>query len=86
MGGLGLLDEGDQYVSSSFPEEGLLVMLLGASNWSYRPSGLAGSEYLEMFHDTVAGRPYIRLNLLLNTLLKYYMFITNISFIKTCIN
>ena len=63
IGGLGLLDDGAQYVSSSFPEEGLLVMLLGASDWSHQSSGLAGSEYLEMFHDTVAGRPYIKLNL-----------------------
>ena len=63
IGGLGLLDDGDQYVSSSFPEDGLLVMLLGASDWSHQSSGLAGSEYLEMFHDTVAGRPYIKLNL-----------------------
>ena len=52
-----------KYVSVPFPEEGLLVMLLGADGWSHQPYGLAGSEYLEICHNLVMGRPYIKLDL-----------------------
>ncbi len=38
-------------------------MLLGSADWSIKASDLAGSEYLQLIHDSVAGRPYIRLEL-----------------------
>ena len=63
VGGLGLLEDVSSFARSSFPEEGLLVMLLGASDRSIKPSDLAGSEYLQLIHGLVAGRPYIRLGL-----------------------
>ena len=63
IGGLGLLDDATKYVSAPFPEEELLVMLLGADGWSHQPYGLAGSEYLEICHNLVIGRPYIKLDL-----------------------
>ena len=63
IGGLGLIDDASKYVSVPFPEEGLLVMLLGADAWSHQPYGLAGSEYLEICHNLVMGRPYIKLYL-----------------------
>ena len=44
IGGLGLIDDASKYVSVPFPEEGLLVMLLGADAWSHQPYGLAGSD------------------------------------------
>ena len=63
VGGLGLLEDVSLHARSAFPEDGLLVMLLGAADWSITPSDLAGSEYLQLMHGLVAGRPYIRLKL-----------------------
>ena len=63
IGGLGLLEDTTRYVSASFPEEQLLVMLLGASDWSSQSYGFAGSEYLAICHNSVIGRPYIKLEL-----------------------
>jgi len=63
VGGLGLLEDVRLHARSAFPEEGLLVMLLGGADWSARASDLAGSEYLQLIHSLVAGRPYIRLEL-----------------------
>ncbi|MCH7852669.1 MAG: phosphoribosylformylglycinamidine synthase subunit PurL, partial [Candidatus Marinimicrobia bacterium] len=63
VGGLGLLEDVRRYVRSAFPEEGQLVMLLGGADWGVKASDLAGSEYLQLIHGLVAGRPYIRLEL-----------------------
>ena len=58
-----MLEDVRRYVRSAFPEEGQLVMLLGGADWSVKASDLAGSEYLQLIHGLVAGRPYIRLEL-----------------------
>ena len=63
VGGLGLLEDVRLHARSAFPEEGLLVMLLGGADWSAKAPDLAGSEYLQLIHGLVAGRPYIRLEL-----------------------
>ena len=63
VGGLGLLEDVRRYTRASFPQEGLRVVLLGSDNWRSRPSDLAGSEYLQLAHGLVAGRPAIDLDL-----------------------
>ena len=40
----------------------LLVVLLGRNGWRPRASDLAGSEYLQVFHSRVVGRPVIHLS------------------------
>ena len=63
VGGLGLLDDVGSHVRAAFPDEGLRVVLLGSGDWKYRPSDLAGSEYLQVVHGLVRGRPAINLGL-----------------------
>ena len=63
VGGLGLLEDVGSHVQAGFPEEGLQVVLLGSGDWKYRPSDLAGSEYLQAVHGLVRGRPAINLGL-----------------------
>ena len=60
-GGLGLLEDAARHASAAFPEEGLLVVLLGSDSWQPRASDLAGSEYLQVVHNLVKGRPVINL-------------------------
>jgi phosphoribosylformylglycinamidine synthase subunit PurL len=61
VGGLGLLEDAARHASAAFPEEGLLVVLLGSDSWQPRASDLAGSEYLQVVHNLVKGRPVINL-------------------------
>ena len=63
VGGLGLLEDVGSHVRAGFPEGGLRVVLLGSGDWKYRPSDLAGSEYLQAVHGLVRGRPAINLGL-----------------------
>ena len=63
VGGLGLLEDVNKHTRSAFPEEGLAVVVLGVADWKYRPSDLAGSEYLQAIHGLVRGRPSINLAL-----------------------
>jgi len=63
LGGLGLLEDVTRHSRSSFPEEGLSVVLLGSDGWRTRASALAGSEYLQVVHGRVEGRPEIDLAL-----------------------
>ena len=61
VGALGLLEDVNLHVTSAFRSPGDLVVLLGA--WEDRGDAglLAGSEYLELVHGVVAGRPAIDL-------------------------
>ena len=63
VGGLGLLEDAARHARSFFPDDGLVVALLGAARLRPRASHLAGSEYLQVIHDLVAGRPAIDLSL-----------------------
>ena len=63
VGGLGLLEDAARHTAAAFPEEGLSVFLLGQSGLRPRAADLAGSEYLQVVHDRVAGRPAINLSL-----------------------
>ena len=60
-GMLGQIDDIGQRCDMGFRQEGDLVLLLGG-NIEGR-AGLAGSEYLELRHGVVGGRPYIDLDL-----------------------
>ena len=63
VGGLGLFEDVNRHARSSFPEEGLVVALLGRRDLRPRAADLAGSEYLQAIHGLVAGRPFIDLSL-----------------------
>ncbi len=63
VGGLGLLEDVNRHTRSLFPEEGLVVALLGRQDLQQRASDLAGSEFLQVIHGLVAGRPAINLSL-----------------------
>ena len=57
IGCLGLLEDVRVNVGIGFQQKGDLIVLLGAPEPSDDASSLAGSEYLELIHDLVAGRP-----------------------------
>ena len=59
IGGLGLIEDVTRCVGSAFTGEGMVVALLGGHIDRPRASDLAGSEYLRVIHDAVAGRPVI---------------------------
>ena len=63
VGAMGLLENVSRAVGSAFRKEGDLVLLIGASELSGDTASLAGSEYLELIHGVVAGRPSIDLDL-----------------------
>jgi phosphoribosylformylglycinamidine synthase len=63
LGGLGLLEEAARHTRAGFPEAGLEVVLLGCDDLRPRSADLAGSEYLQVEHGRIAGRPAIRLGL-----------------------
>ncbi len=59
VGMVGLIEDVDRHCTSSFKDEGDVVFLLGSQD----EGGLAGSEYLEVMHGSIAGRPFINLGL-----------------------
>ena len=63
IGALGLLDDVTAHATMAFKNEGDVVVLLGSSEVRGDAASLAGSEYLELVHDKVAGRPTIDLAL-----------------------
>ena len=63
VGALGLLEDVRLHVTSDFKQPDEVVILLGAADVRGRPRDLSGSEYLELIHDVVAGRPTIDLRL-----------------------
>ena len=63
VGALGLLEDVRLHTTMGFKDEGELVALLGVAEVKGRPQDLAGSEYLELVHDRVVGRPTIDLEL-----------------------
>ena len=63
IGALGLLDDVSAHATMSFKNEGDVVVLLGSNEVRGDAASLAGSEYLELVHDKVAGQPTINLAL-----------------------
>ena len=61
VGALGVLNDVSKHVTPGFKAEGDLVYLIGP--WATGPEALAGSEYLSICHEIVAGRPAIDLDL-----------------------
>ena len=57
VGALGLLDDAARHCTTAFRDEGDAVLLLGARTVDLDSSALGGSEYLELVHGLVAGRP-----------------------------
>lgn len=57
IGCLGLLEDVGKNVGTGFRKLGDIILLLGASELTWDASSLAGSEYLEVMHGLVAGRP-----------------------------
>jgi phosphoribosylformylglycinamidine synthase len=50
---VGILEDVDRHASPGFKREGDLVVVIGGGS----PASLEGSEYLEIIHGRVAGRP-----------------------------
>ena len=63
VGALGLLDDVDLHVGVGFTGPGDTVVLLGADEVGGSAGALAGSEYLDIVHGLVVGRPEINLDL-----------------------
>jgi phosphoribosylformylglycinamidine synthase len=59
VGCLGLLEDVRKNVGTSFRKPGDIILLLGASELPSDAASLAGSEYLEVMHGLVAGKPTI---------------------------
>lgn len=66
VGALGLLDDVNCRVGIGFKESGDIVVVLGMNSASPDINSLAGSEYLELTHNLVAGQPHIDLDLEIN--------------------
>lgn len=62
IGAVGLLEEVTKHVNIAFRQEGDDVVLLGSETLDQPISSLAGSEYLELYHNHVAGAPAINLD------------------------
>ena len=63
VGALGLTQNIERRASAAFQQPGHLVILLGTATIDGKPENLAGSEYLQLCHNLIAGRPYIDLTL-----------------------
>ena len=63
IGALGLADDVTKTARIGFAIDGDVVVLLGRDSLEAPAAELAGSEYLELIHDTVAGIPEIDMEL-----------------------
>lgn len=63
IGALGLLEDVSRHCSTGFLGAGDTVVLLGSTDLKGESASLAGSEYLELVHDLVAGQPALDLDL-----------------------
>ena len=62
VGAVGLTENVDRHVDISFKGDGDAVLLLGSCEVTADVQYLSGSEYLDVFHDLVAGQPSIDLD------------------------
>ena len=63
VGALGITEDVSAHATVGFKNEGDLIVLLGRDSLDTDGSELGGSEYLELIHGLVAGRPVIDLDL-----------------------
>lgn len=63
VGALGITESVGAHATVGFKDEGDVVVLLGRDSLDSDGSDLGGSEYLELIHGVVAGRPSIDLDL-----------------------
>ena len=63
IGALGVLEDVSRTSTAGFKSEGDVAVLLGAAEVRGEPSSLSGSEYLELVHGLVAGRPSLDMEL-----------------------
>ena len=63
VGALGLTEDVSVHATAGFKEAGDVIVLLGRPAVGGVPAELAGSEYLELVHGLIAGRPGIDLDL-----------------------
>ena len=63
IGALGVTENVHAHTTVAFKDEGDLIVLLGRDSLDSDGSDLGGSEYLELIHGQVAGRPSIDLDL-----------------------
>ena len=63
VGALGLTENVTAHATIGFKDEGDIIVLLGRSSLEAEAGELAGSEFLSLVHETVAGRPALDLNL-----------------------
>ena len=63
VGALGLTEDVATHATAGFKDERDVIVLLGRSSIAGDASELAGSEYLDLVHGLVAGRPTIDLEL-----------------------
>ena len=63
VGALGLFEDVSTHVTPGFEAEGDAIVLIGATELAGAAGSLAGSEYLELVHGLVAGRPALDIDL-----------------------
>ncbi|MGB2695114.1 MAG: AIR synthase related protein, partial [Dehalococcoidia bacterium] len=63
VGMLGLIEDVERVVPMAFQDEGDEVLLLGVATLRGNAADLAGSEYLKLEHELIAGQPHIDLDL-----------------------
>lgn len=63
IGALGVLEDVGRHANSGFKDEGDVVVMIGAGTPWDSINGLAGSEALSVFHDEVASKPALDLDL-----------------------
>jgi len=63
LGALGTLQDITKHCTIDFKDEGDVVVLIGSNSIDQDVSALSGSEYLELIHGIVAGKPSIDLEL-----------------------
>ncbi|MCY4653495.1 MAG: AIR synthase related protein, partial [Dehalococcoidia bacterium] len=63
VGALGITEDVSAHATVGFKSEGDLIVLIGRDSLESDGSDLGGSEYLELIHGQVAGRPRVDLDL-----------------------
>ena len=62
IGAIGLIDDFQNCISSSFKKEKDLIIALGNDVFGDNPKYLAGSEYQKLFHKQLSGKPSLNID------------------------